>query len=447
MSSYFLKLFYKTTLYFFLQIIRKICNSMLFFRNRHGKLTTLYIVRYRFRYQIGIYNSLKQRVPLFPLRRFGYNTFMGSRYPLAAALFLAFACMVSAQTAPAAPAPANPATQAAAPAETADDSAEDTSSGLFSLSALIDTAISGSLLWRPDWPLAIPPDSFTPASQEAERDVSITLTLGIADTPEATDQGAEDTVPVEFWYTLEPTGSREPTGSQDNGGKLSNFPYFINGVLCQVQAFFYGQNRALTGLRVIGEGDPWEIEFTRLNDEGLPLMGRVSRSGAYSFVVFQYLGRETTETWYDEAGTALGFFSLKYQELNGRFLGTGRFLVSVENRGGETSLVTTYDYDSAGKISAVSAPEGNYAALYTAEGRLRYWEKPGASYTLQWDEEGFLTRLTGTVLEEEVNMVYEYTSTQGNWTERRELPLLRRFGILAPGPGLLARRSIEYGTR
>jgi YD repeat-containing protein len=336
---------------------------------------------------------------------------MSSRYALTTALFLVLAGLVSAQTSPA-PAPA-----------------EDASADLFSLGVLIDTAFSGDLVWHPDWPLAIPPDSFIPADHAAGQRVSITLTLGLAGTPQAADQEAEDAVPVEFWYT------------KDNGGKLVNFPYFINGVFCQVQVFS-------TGMRVIGEGEPWEIEYTLVNDEGLPLMGRVNRGGASSFVVFQYLGRETTEIWYDESGAPLGYFSLKYRDLNGGSRETNTFLVSVESRSDETTLVTAYDYDSAGRISGVSAPEGNYAALYTAEGRLRYWEKPGASYTLQWDEEGFLTRLTGTVLEEEVNVMYEYTSgASGNWTERQELPLLRRFGILVPGPGLLVRRTVEYGAK
>jgi YD repeat-containing protein len=424
---------------------------------------------------------------------------MGLRHTLAAMFFLAFVSLVSAQTNPAPPAPGQnaPARGAASPAAAGQNApvpahnapaAEDTAPGdasgdLFSLSALIDAALSGDLLWYPDWPLAIPPDSFIPARQ-TNQGVSITLTLG---TPQAADQGAGDAqvtegdavqptslrsrtegthaVPVEFWYTKEP-------GSQVSRGRLINFPYFINGVFCQVQAFFTGQNGTLASMRVLGEGDPWEIEFTRFN-AGLPLMGRVSRGGSYSFVVFQYLDRETTETWYDEGGGALGFFSLKYRDLNGR-----RRLVSMENRSDETVVVTAYDYDSAGNISGISAPEGSYAALYTAEGRLRYWEKPGASYTLQWDEKGFLVSLSGTVLvvpppggteeapesaspagtgetpasesaspaREEVNIRYEYTGGAIDWTERQELPLIRRFGVLVPGPGLPVRRTVEYGA-
>jgi YD repeat-containing protein len=350
---------------------------------------------------------------------------MGFRHTLAAAFFFALISLAAAQTNPAPPAPAD------------DTTPEDASIKLFSLSVLTETALSGDLVWRPDWPLAIPSDSFTSAAQG----VSITLTLE-AGSP--ADQGAA--VPVEFRYTKEPTGSREPT--QDSRGRLTNFPYFINGVFCQVQAFFNGQNGALGSMRVIGEGDPREIEFTRFA-EGLPILGRVDQGGSYSFVVFQYLDRETTETWYDEKGAVLGFFSLKYRDLN------GRRLVSVEGRaekaqGGEnseTARFTTYDYDSAGNISGVSAPEGNYAALYTAEGRLRYWEKPGGSYTLQWDEGGFLTRLTGKDMVEEIDIRYEYTSdARGSWTERQEIPLIRRFGILVPGSGLLVRRTLSYGT-
>jgi YD repeat-containing protein len=381
----------------------------------------------------------------------GYNGTMFSCYILIVMLAFGFTGAVSAQTNPGSPAPV--------PAASAGEAVPGTVSGggvFFPLSLLIETALSGSLLWHPDWPMAIPPDSFEPARQPG---VSVILTLEAV-------QETGDPVSTEFWY------------SRDSGGRLTGFPYFINGVFCQAQAFFDPQDGVLRGMRVVGEGDPREIEFTS-HDEGLPLLGRVVQGGVYSFTVFQYLGREITESWFDEAGGALGFVSLKYRNLNGRSRlatmeirsaaasdtaapNTGNGDAGARNtapEGGgtvETTVLTTYDYDSAGKLSGVSAPEGNYTALYTAEGRLRYWEKPGGSYTLQWDERGLLTGLTGTVMadsgdgsesagqdREEVNVRYEYTfDERENWTERQEFPLIRRFGVLVSGPGPLVRRTV-----
>jgi hypothetical protein len=383
---------------------------------------------------------------------------MLSSYILIMMLTFGFTGLVAAQTNPAVPAAPAQVTLSAP----AGEAVPETVSGrdaFFPLVPLIETALVGDFLWHPNWPLVIPPDSFEPVHQAG---VFITLTLEAA-------RETDDPVPAEFWY------------SRDSTGRLTNFPYFINGVFCQVQAFFDRQDGVLRGIRVISEGDPWEIEFTR-HDGGLPLLGRVAQSGIYSFAVFQYLGREITESWFDEAGNALGLVSLKYRNLNGRSrlaaleirsTAAGDAAAQNAETGGtsaentapkgsaavETMALTTYDYDSAGKLSGVSAPEGNYAALYTKEGRLRYWGKPGGSYTLQWDERGLLTRLTGTATaasgdgpesagqaREEIDVRYEYTfDAQKNWTERQEFPLIRRFGVLVPGPGLLVRRTVTYG--
>ena len=167
----------------------------------------------------------------------GYNGTMFSCYILIVMLAFGFTGAVSAQTNPGSPAPV--------PAASAGEAVPGTVSGggaFFPLSPLIEAALSGSLLWHPDWPLAIPPDSFEPARQPG---VSVTLTLEAV-------QETGDPVSTEFWY------------SRDSGGRLTGFPYFINGVFCQAQAFFDPQDGVLRGMRVVGEGDPREIEFTAM---------------------------------------------------------------------------------------------------------------------------------------------------------------------------------------
>jgi hypothetical protein len=75
---------------------------------------------------------------------------------------------------------------------------------------------------------------------------------------------------------------------------------------------------------------------------------------------------------------------------------------------------------------------------------------------MQWDEEGSLVRLSGETGtdtpeasspdgEERFDRGYVYSrDEQGNWTERREIVLVRRFGYLVPAGEFVLRRRIEY---
>jgi YD repeat-containing protein len=222
--------------------------------------------------------------------------------------------------------------------------------------------------------------------------------------------------------------------------------------------------------------DPWEFELLEYR-QGAPALARIGHGGAWYFAAPEYLETRTNETWYDAEGLAQGFFSLEYRLEDG-----ARRLVSTDNRSDQDELIVVYDYNSAGRVSGISAPEGEYAALYNAAARPRYWERPEGAYTLQWDEQGFLVRITGVSWDRigtsldgagtsldgtgtppdgagtprdetapeprQIDIRYEYTlDERGNWIERRETSFVRRFGRLVPDTDATIHRVINYGDR
>jgi YD repeat-containing protein len=331
-------------------------------------------------------------------------------------------------------------------------------SGLFPLSLLLDAAVSGEFPWSPDWPVAIPPDSF---ALVAGRAVALTLVLpaGYLDTAPG-DSGASgdsraETAGDEAGGAAEDKAGEEAAAeyrlARNAAGLFLEFPFFANGALCQATAEYEGggsaQARKIT-LDNPAAPDPWVFEFLEYR-QGNPALARISHSGSWSFVAPEYLETRTNETWYDAEGLAQGFCALEYRLQDG-----ARRLVSVDRRSGEDELILVYDHNSAGSVSGISAPEGEYAALYNAAARPRYWEQPGSAYTLQWDEQGFLTGITGVSRDEtggeaepqRIDIRYEYTlDERGNWIERRETSFVRRFGRLVPDSTGTIRRIINYG--
>jgi hypothetical protein len=352
-------------------------------------------------------------------------------------------------------------------------------SGLFPLSLLLDAAVSGEIPWQPDWPSAMPPDSFVLNSGRA---AALTLVLPAGYLGAASDDSgdpdtagagmAEDGAEEDAVETAE--GEAGAAGDEaegeavveyrlvrDGAGRFVEFPFFVNGFLCQATAEYAddgpGEARKIS-LDNPAMPDPWEFEFLEYR-QGAPTLARISHGGAWYFVAPEYLETRANETWYDAQGAAQGFFALKYRLQDG-----ARRLVSTERRSDQDELILAYDYNSAGRVSGISAPEGEYAALYNAAARPRYWERPGETYVLQWDEQGLLVRISGRLRDEaspdetsgdetggaaeprEIDIRYEYTlDEQGNWIERRETFFARRFGRLVPDSEGTIRRTINYG--
>jgi hypothetical protein len=237
--------------------------------------------------------------------------------------------------------------------------------------------------------------------------------------------------------------------ARDAAGRFVAFPLLVNGVFYQAEAEYDDDGRAgKIALDNPAAADPWEFEFLEYR-EGKPAVARINNGGTWRFAAPEYRETQTGETWYDAEGRAQGFFALEYRLEEGE-----RRLVSTDNRSDGDEVLLLYRYNSAGRVSGISAPEGEYAALYNAAALPRYWERPEGDYTLQWDEQGFLVRLTGELRDETgagtgpqgIDIRYEYTlDERGNWIERRETSFVRHFGRLVPQSGAAIRRVINYG--
>ncbi|WP_010261011.1 hypothetical protein [Treponema primitia] len=360
---------------------------------------------------------------------------MKFRYPLVTCLFFAALSFLPGQE--------------AAPPDSADQS------GPFPLSLLLEAALAGDIPWRPDWPAAMPPDGFSLNSGQV---LSLTLTL---------PAGFLDPTPSEASGDTPAAAGTIPAGDDADGetsveyriirnadGRLLEFPFFLNGNFYQVGVHYDTADPVL--IRKITLDNPasqdpgentFEFEFLEYRQEE-PSLVRIKLGETWYFVAPEYLERRVNETWYDPEGLAQAFFSLEYRAVEGK-----KRLFSIDSRSDQGQAILVYEYNSAGRISGISALDGEYAALYTAAAQVRYWERPEGNYTLQWDEKGFLVRMTGVLTgdssaPQQSDIRYEYTlDERGNWTERREISFARLFGRLVPNSETVIHRTISYGDK
>jgi hypothetical protein len=333
---------------------------------------------------------------------------------------------------------------------------------LFCLSLLLEAAVSGEIPWQPDWPAAMPPDSFALISGRAAA-MTLVLPKGHLEAAPAEDDGESAAAGAgeKAATEAEEDGAKEEETVEyrlvwDGAGRFLEFPYFVNGALYQARAEYTGDGPGEAGkisLDNPAAPDPWEFEILEYR-QGAPALARISHGGAWRFAAPEYLETRTNETWHDADGAAQGFFALEYRLQDG-----ARRLVSTDRRSDQDRLIMAYDYNSAGRVSGISAPEGEYAALYNAAARPRYWERPGEAYALQWNGQGLLVRLSGTLGDaaspdetggaaepRRIDMRYDYVlDERGNWIERRETSFVRRFGRLVSDSEGVIRRTITYG--
>jgi hypothetical protein len=303
----------------------------------------------------------------------------------------------------------------------------------FSVTTLLTSARSAGLSWSPDWPLDIPPDAF----RLNRGDFSAITLIG-------------------------PGG--ELSLRRGPGGVWGEFPLLLDGAFFPVRTRFDAAG-SITGFTLNVE-PPWEIEFLPgggfltarvtpgasgdVSDEagtGEETGGGAAPGGPY-FVVLSGDAPRFSETWFDKEGAALAVFSGE-----SRFLGDARRVVRRERRDRTGAFAESFDYDSGGNISALTAGESRFSALYAPENYPRYWERlfpqDEGLYLIQWDQRRRAVRMTlrrkAGAEEGPVAFRYEYADdARGNWIERREIPLIRRYGSLVPAPERLTLRRIEY---
>ncbi|MDR1410704.1 MAG: hypothetical protein LBI91_00700 [Spirochaetaceae bacterium] len=360
--------------------------------------------------------------------------------------------------------------------------APDLPAGPFPFMLIPETISAGEILWRPDWPVEMPPDIFVVSGPA--RSVTITLEFPGA----AGRAGSDPSVPPEPADSPSPAGlpgaaaRAEYTLAYDGAGRLTDFPFFANGGFFQTRVGYDDLGR-IAGL-AISAPTSWQIEFLEYDGEtGRPSLLRLNAGnaagntdaagnadaagsggsgGSWFFVVLEYRGPAASETWYDPAGTGLAFYRYSYTPENGR----RRAAEYADLLAGESRAEECY-YDSWGNLTGIG---GAYSAVYR-DSRPQYWRRPlrlplsgeGAAgeipwrFIFQWDEQGFVTRILGYPETEaaetgasgaEWDSRYDYSpDANGNWEERREIRMIRRGGYLLPQDGVSITRRIEYQER
>jgi hypothetical protein len=281
--------------------------------------------------------------------------------------------------------------------------------------------------WQPDWPLAIPPDSFDPVAKGTARRVTITVAAVRDESPDTQndtagennpenaalpiDPGAESSVPV-IKYTMR----------LDSDGRLVEFPFLLSGRFYQAFVEYNRQGTIETMVVAVSPAELTEITFLQ-TDEGRPVTARIKTGDAYFFASFRWTGDACVELWTDETGLPLEIFR--------------------DER--------IFHYDSMQNITFIYDGTSEVSAFYNANG-VRYWATAGKELSFQRDETGLIVRATGApknapenvIHEPPVSYSYEYQFDQsGNWTERREIRWLEIKGYLAPTAGTLVTRLID----
>jgi hypothetical protein len=269
----------------------------------------------------------------------------------------------------------------------------------FPLGLLLTRSQQKRGLWQPDWDEAMPPDGFALASGRAN---SIVLSM-------------EDQTYQARW---------------NSDGSIREFPFWLENQFVQVR-FEHRPSGTPEKLLVTSPNGEYTVDF--IDDKA-----RITAGAGVYFVGIRQNDFGVAETWYDSAGGALADFLTRtgYADREPRPVSLVRR--SLEEQPGEVF----YQYDSFGNVSAVDAETKVCSALYAEEGRPRYWDRGEEHRTLQWDERGFLMKIFGSPAPE---IRYEYTfDARGNWTERREIRMIPRLGMLVPEAGRTVKRVITY---
>ena len=289
--------------------------------------------------------------------------------------------------------------------------------------------------WQPDWPFELPPDSFKVRSGKVTR---------------AAIEG--DGVSLVLCF--------------DSEGRIGEFPFMLNGRIAQV-SLVYREALELHEMVLAfqAEEEAWKFEFLEYSDS-YPSLVRGSCGDLWVFISLSKRGNAILETWYNEEGIALGAYIFSLIEI-GETLRVNAFR-DHGNPGNDMEFF----YDSRNLLTESSGFNGVYKVLYFREDLPRYWERrpaktgmdnedPGngtGNFTLQWDQGGFLLRIAensekqgtdsqadGRSASVPAEYRYEYTlDEEGNWIERQEIRMIRRFGLLVPSQGTTVKRILEY---
>lgn len=283
---------------------------------------------------------------------------------------------------------------------------------------------NGSWFWKPDWPLELPPDSFKTRVGECS---------GINVEVEGQSFNVE----------------------YDTGGRLEKFPFMLGGRMVCIDVD-YGESSEISKmvLTFIFGNESWELEFLEYRDS-FPFLVRASCGDAWYFISLSKGGNAIMETWYDEEGNVLTSYGYTLTDI-----GRDKRIMSIRDYS-KPGDVTEYFYDSRCLLSEISGQDEIFSVLYYRDDLPRYCERrpqdgvslvfdPAEKFSFQWDKSGLLFRIVrveeaSLETDSPVEYRYEYSfDDTGNWTERREIRMFRRFGLLFPSQGTTVKRVLEY---
>ncbi|MDR0784519.1 MAG: hypothetical protein LBE74_01365 [Treponema sp.] len=297
---------------------------------------------------------------------------------------------------------------------------------VFPIHRLWEDAQKNAVRWQPDWPPAIPPDSFDPVSSGKARRVTITVRDPEAENGSPAIGGAGN---------AELPPARSPasyTVRRDAEGRFVEFPFLRDGIFYQA-SMRYGRDRVVEAMTLALSSDESDestesIEIIVLTtDERRPKTARIKTGGASYFASFLWQADACVEMWTDETGIPLEV--LRDERI--------------------------FHYDSMQNITSISFPDGvngarDVSAYYNDKGP-RYWTRAGTTLSFQRDETGLIIHLEDIresgddAPQPPANSSYEYAFDQnGNWTERREIRWTKLNGYLVPREGTVITRLIEY---
>ncbi|MDR0316722.1 MAG: hypothetical protein LBH97_07475 [Treponema sp.] len=302
-----------------------------------------------------------------------------------------------------------------------------------SLIPVLETALSGELRWRSDWPFNLPPDSFL-----IQKDQGKPLLISLSN------------------------GTETYNFRRDAAGRIREYPYFLEGSCLQVQIDYAPSGEiariSISGGSASSGGGPGnmaeslDVEFPSgaiSSGSGAPAV-RAVMGGAVFFIFFQKTGVSLSETWYNEGGNLLAYYrAALLRNVNPQPDGETWRISSLQAWTAEGLSTEEYYFDSEGNISEIRSLRGRYSALYRGE-RPVYWDMPESGrFFLQWDGQDALVRLSAVAPEQAADKGvaeyrYEYErDDEGNWVSRQDIEMIGSLGVFVPRPGRTWTRNIS----
>ncbi|MDR0444461.1 MAG: hypothetical protein LBH44_13765 [Treponema sp.] len=294
---------------------------------------------------------------------------------------------------------------------------------IFSILPIIETAFSGELSWRPDWPLDIPPDAFFPIGKNKE-------------------PGTLELYNVSVNYKVK----------RDDNNRLVEYPFFLPDECVKIE-MAYASNGALLNMIIsFDEKETTETDdesqnenkktfnvkfpenfmpYTDLSPGGSFPPVEISSGDDIFYVFFFESPAFLTETWYDSEGVFLSFNKALVNRDNSAWR-----IWSLQMHNAGDTLIDDYYFDSSGNVTEIRRQDRRFSAVY-GNGLPRFWQCPDFRSELQWDTQGFLTavKTTGETTDANIDYTYEYKRDEaGGWSERQETAFVSRFDLSIPEP-------------